>query len=62
MSDGEAKRAKVQAAEDKKAFVALHQSLVDEIIDSVKTEYPDFDADAVQWFRRVLEYNCPGGQ
>eukprot|EP00730_Choanoeca_flexa_P020474 TRINITY_DN9999_c0_g1_i1.p1 TRINITY_DN9999_c0_g1~~TRINITY_DN9999_c0_g1_i1.p1 ORF type:complete len:357 (+),score=121.40 TRINITY_DN9999_c0_g1_i1:2065-3135(+) len=60
MSEPAAKKAK-QAA-DKEAFVASFQGLVDEIIADVETTYPDFDKGAVAWYRKVLEYNCPGGK
>ncbi|EDQ91435.1 uncharacterized protein MONBRDRAFT_6210 [Monosiga brevicollis MX1] len=49
-------------AADKEAFVDLFPRLVDEIIHGVEQEYPDYDKGAIAWFRRVLEYNCPGGK
>lgn len=61
MSDVDMKKPKTEALGDKQAFVDMFPSLVEEIITDVQKSYPDYNAEAVQWLRKVLEYNCPGG-
>lgn len=60
---GDRKRA---AADKKKAaldgFTGLFQTLVDEIVADIKAEYPDYAPNAIEWFQKMMEYNCPGGK
>jgi hypothetical protein len=60
-SDGRAQAANTAAA-DKEAFVARFDGLVAEIIADLEQLYPDFDKGAIAWFRRVLDFNCLGGE
>lgn len=48
------KRAKTDKDEQKKAFVASFQPLVDEIVAQITSQYPDFDDGAIAWFKEVL--------
>ncbi|KAF8318462.1 farnesyl pyrophosphate synthase [Clavulina sp. PMI_390] len=52
--------AKLEAAENKKRFLAVFPELVEELLDTLRAEnIPD---EMVQWYKRNLEYNTPGGK
>jgi len=59
-----AKKAKIEDdKEAKKAlFVSKFQPLLDEIISTTEKDYPDYDKDALVWFRKSMEYNTLGGK
>jgi hypothetical protein len=46
-----AKRRRVES--DKTAFVNIFPSLLEELVEDIKTNYPDFDKGAIEWFRGV---------
>eukprot|EP00039_Didymoeca_costata_P001458 m.52691 g.52691 ORF g.52691 m.52691 type:complete len:356 (+) comp10811_c0_seq1:60-1127(+) len=46
----------------KQEFVELFQPLLDEVIADCEKCYPDYNKDAIVWFRKVMEYNCLGGK
>lgn len=49
--------------EIKKAeFVSVFKPLLDQVIADVESSYPDYDKDALVWFRKSMEYNCLGGK
>lgn len=33
----------------------------EEDLNSAALRYPDYDKDALAWFRKSMEYNCVGG-
>ena len=40
-------------ATDRAAFIGLFPSLLADVIDEVRADYPDFDPLGVEWFKQV---------
>jgi len=51
-----------RTTDEKQAFVDVCKPLIEEVLADAEKLYPDYDKEALGWFRYSMEYNCLGGK
>eukprot|EP00051_Salpingoeca_urceolata_P027358 m.481148 g.481148 ORF g.481148 m.481148 type:complete len:368 (-) comp22059_c0_seq1:26-1129(-) len=57
---GAVKRART--ADVRAEFEASFAPFLEQILADLTARYPDYPPNAVEWFKKSMEYNCPGGK